>query len=492
MTPAASAAAHKDVSLDRSSMRIGPREGGRSLVDALAEWQASRQNDACDPRYIAEVLATVQLYIQHAGIVNCDQITRESVRAWMGSFGEEIGPVTKRHRRNRLAMISRWLANNEYIATDPLAALERIRVKKRQSRIVPTEQDMARFILSTSRRPKTGDRWLCYILLATSNIRAHSTLAMLQPWMFHHEPENQVAYIDIPAECLKNGQDARVYLPRETALFLDAHTPSRADRWFAQLPKWDRFEMDREFAGFPKKNTPDGVKGATFSPHSLRHFASNRLRWVETFSPEERAKQNTHSDVSMTKRVYSTNLHPDYGKKIYRMQPLLPPEFAPPTRGKRKTICDKPLDKLTSFDDTDAAGQVNARLLARDSPTIRPAIAASAMHTSESTDGRASITSQHRVSGSTPYTRVCDPRHLTGVVLFLRRILKFVAIAYAAWGWAGGLGWPSFLSFMKGASMAYQLMMPASSVRRNEGMKSFKTPTSLPMTATRACWMGKA
>lgn len=103
---------------------------------------------------------------------------------------------------------------------------------------------------------------------------------------------------------------------------------------FLSVGKGKEFDRDPQAAGLPKR---DPATGASFSPHSLRHFACVYLASGNALSDAERQAAMTHEARRMTTETYHHGEHEVVAEKIFRLQPLLPPVFTPnPGRDPRK------------------------------------------------------------------------------------------------------------------------------------------------------------
>ncbi len=430
MSPAAVEAARTEAA---PKLRI--TQPAISIAEALQKWREHLAVSGTGIEQQDMLARTVSECATHCNWTTVGDITADGARAWLVSIRPKYKPRTLKHQRDRLKQFGTFLRRQGLMPTNPMRGLPQVKVMHEAARLVPTDQQVSRLIQFVASTPVRGDRWLVYLLAATTGIRI-GAIGQLQRSMFKHDPAAGIAWIDIPARIQKNGHAARVYLPKETALFLDAHPQQTPARWFRKVPKWDDFNRDIAGAGLAKS---DEIGGPTLSRHSLRHFASNRMKWAETMSDAERAQQNAHLSTAMTTRVYTDATHPDYGRKIYRMQGLLPDGFTPnsPKRGRKKE--EKPIDSTGDSSDTTpvkVAGpspannsrQCSAACVPSSDLDTRPPRDAGAEQERDEAESRASITSQRQqVQGSTPSTRVSDEKHL-----LVHGDLKMVAIVIEA------------------------------------------------------------
>jgi integrase len=439
MTPAAlSEAARTDAAPRIPRLKIA--HPAISIADALQKWREHMTIGGTGPEQQDMVCRTVSECATFCQWHTIGDITADAARKWLVAIRPQYKPRTLKHHRDRLRAFGAFLRRQGLATPNPMRGLPQVKVIHEAARLVPTDQQVSRLIQFVASTPVRGDRWLVYLLAATTGIRI-GAIRQLQRSMFKHDKAAGLAWLDLPAKIQKNGHAARVYLPRETALFLDAHPQQTPARWFKKVPKWDDFNRDIEGAGLAKS---EQIGGPTLSRHSLRHFASNRMKWAETMSDAERSQQNQHLSAGMTTRVYTDPTHPDYGRKIYRMQGLLPDGFTPtPTKRGRK-LEKRPVDSEGEISDTTPAEfvspqkptLVNAAACGPPSELSTLLIAGAAL-SSVSVGGRASITNpEQQVQGSTPYTRVSEKTHLTvqGDLQTVALVIEALASRQGGWG----------------------------------------------------------
>jgi len=173
---------------------------------------------------------------------------------------------------------------------------------------------------------RTRDRWLVYLAAATTGLRWGQLKGL--EWE-HARLEADPPHLDLRARLCKNGEPSIVWLTAELAGALrDARgvryrfTPNVGSvpetRVFRSVPKTTSFDRDLRAAGLDK----GGGDRGTFSFHSLRHFASNRMAWVG-FSTTERQRQNQHLTEAMTEKIYTDPENIELGRKVLSMPDLL-------------------------------------------------------------------------------------------------------------------------------------------------------------------------
>ena len=416
MTTASTAVASRD-----ATPRLKITRPVIGIAEALQRWREHMTIGGTGPEQQDMVCRTVSECATFCQWHTLGDMNADAARKWLVVIRPQYKPRTLKHQRDRLRSFGAFLRRQGLVTTNPMRGLPQVKVMHEAARLVPTDAQVSRLIQFVASTPIRGDRWLVYLLAATTGIRI-GAISQLQRSMFKHDAASGLAWIDLPARIQKNGHAARVYLPRETALFLESHPQQTPARWFRKVPKWDDFNRDIEGAGLSKS---EQIGGPTLSRHSLRHFASNRMKWAETMSDAERSLQNQHLSPAMTTRVYTDNTHPDYGRKIYRMQGLLPDGFTSTPTNRARKLEEKPIDSAGDIADNTSvkvAGpspannshQCSAACVPSSDLDTRPPRDAGAEQTCDEAESRASITRQfQRVKGSTPYTRVTDEKHLS-------------------------------------------------------------------------------
>jgi integrase len=219
--------------------------------------------------------------------------------------------------------------------SNPVDLVPRAKVKKKRARYVPTIDEVVRLIVAATMDWRKKDRWLVYLVAASTGCRV-GTLRKLE--VHHIKFGRGVAWLELPAEILKAGEESHVWLTRECAERLKTHIENGGGRVvgshryvFECVPKPEGFDRDIAKAGLVKKAAPGAP---TFSRNSLRHFSTTWLARARRFSDEERASQMSHATPAMTNGVYTDKNHEMLGRSVWLMQPLLPSEFTG-NRGKQ-------------------------------------------------------------------------------------------------------------------------------------------------------------
>lgn len=255
-------------------------------------------------------------------------ITRETVEAHLAHLQERgLVPKTRNEIRNALSRLCAYAVGRGWMPDNPVGATPRAKVIKRRARLVPSEDDVRRLIAAARKDWRKRDRWLVYLTAATTGLR-WSTLRALERDMLHLDADPP--FLDIPARLLKNREPGIVWLTAELAEALSENLskayvfePNAGDapasRLFRSVPKHSSFDRDLRAAGLAKGGGDQG----TFSFHSLRHFASNRMAWVGGFTTGERQRANGHKTEAMTEHVYTDPAHVALGRKVHEMPPML-------------------------------------------------------------------------------------------------------------------------------------------------------------------------
>jgi integrase len=251
-------------------------------------------------------------------------IVVENVRdALVDAQRQGNGPRTRNAKRSYLSTFCTFCVENGWIAFNPVLKMRRARELRRRARIIPTEDQVRQLIITAQSDYRKKYRWLMYLAAASSGLR-WGTLKVLE-WEWVHEAAFP-PHFDIPAHALKGREPRVVWMSQElgeTFARVRAQLGNPTGRVFLTAPKNEHFRRDLKAAGIPIGNEL-GIKGApTFSFHSLRHFASNRMKWAEAFTDNERAAQNGHASVQITTGVYTDVEHVEIGKKIYRMKNIM-------------------------------------------------------------------------------------------------------------------------------------------------------------------------
>ena len=319
-----------------------------TLAVLLEEYEASRRTTDISDVHLANHMTGVRECVKDCGWVFPSQVTAPAIvghlerRKALGN-----GPRRRNHVRAYVLHFADWLAARGLIEKINPKAIPRARVPRKRARYCPTRDEVVRLILASSQDWRKGDRWLVYLVAATTGLRT-STLRKLTPAMFKRG--DGVAWLEIPGSALKSGVAARVWLTREVANWLELS--GNSGRLLRCVPKGDNFDRDLRAAGLDKR--PAGEEGS-FSPHSLRHFAATYLASADAFTLADRQAQMTHATPAMTEAVYTDHNSRALGEKIFRLQPLIPQGFTPP-RGKRSSKTEvKVLERRQEIADTTGA-----------------------------------------------------------------------------------------------------------------------------------------
>lgn len=319
------------------------------LASLIPAWKSTLQARGIKPGTITDLVYAVSDAMAVMGWVWPSQIEPSGIveylnrKAIAGSSGK-----TRRGFRNCLLQFSKWLMQSGYLEDRPFEKLvPNPKLKKRRARYVPTKDEVVRLILAASMEWRTGDRWLVYLLAACTGLRV-GTLAALTWEMVHLERMGDgLAWLELPGEAVKNGEETHIWLTRECAERLTRHKScgARATGFvFANVPKPDSFTRDIKRAGMTRQASPGSP---TFTRHSLRHFYKTWMESMSAYSIGEMQQQMGHLTPEMTRKVYGDVKSPMLGMKIWIAQPLLPYEFTgnrgrqtPKTRSKASKKVD--------------------------------------------------------------------------------------------------------------------------------------------------------
>lgn len=332
------------------------RDGARAAVlrvdptqplvsDLLVEFEAMKRAADVGDDHRENVLLRVREAVADCGWVWPSQMTSASVVEYLNRRkAKGNGPKYRNHIRDCLRQFGAWLVAKGLIDKNPVDKLlvPKAQMVRRQARYVPTEVEVVRLIVATASSLRKGDRWLVYVLAASTGLRT-ATIKYLTPDMVHLERMGEgLAWLEIPAtilvgrrtvRMLKNGESGRIWLTRECAERLRVHMERHAGPYvFDKVPKLKHFDCDLARAGLEKAKRPGAP---TFSRHSLRHFHAMRLDSISVFDLDERQQAMTHKTAAMTEHVYQHREHENFGRKVWRLKPLLPDDFRP-IRGSRK------------------------------------------------------------------------------------------------------------------------------------------------------------
>lgn len=355
-------------------------------------------------------------------------------------------PRTRNTRRSYLNCFLRYWRNELEAGDpmlklpDPIRAIPTAKVLEKDATYTPNEAEVIALIMEAKKRQRQKrDRWVVYLLAATTGIR-HGVCKKLR-WEHVFEAADP-PHLKLPAWIQKNRRKAVVWLPNETALALAdlrrRMTPLSDDPVFESVPKAHSFNADLRAAGLEKNRGDQG----NFSFRSLRHFSSNRMEWQKPFTQAERQRQNTHETAAMTQNVYTKRDHVDLGRKVAQMPGLLqensraqPPPFNEPALSSEKSG-SQDLEKESRIADDvggDHEGNINkssghakaerSGLHGRQTSVGAERRVRDRVFSGRSVDQRISGL-KNRVSGSNPVTLILSPVRVFEVVERLLGILE--------------------------------------------------------------------
>lgn len=316
------------------SVRIDP--SGSTVAHLLDEFEVMERLKETTEGHIDDLVGGIREAVQAMGWVWPGQMTPSTIGEYLERRkAKGNGPKYRNDIRGYLRQFCEFCVGREELGSNPVDLVPRARVKKRRARYVPTIDEVVRLIVAASMDWRKKDRWLVYLVAASAGCRM-GTLKKLE--VHHVKFGRGVAWLELPAEILKAGDESHVWLTRECAERLKAHLDQGGGRLakgkryvFASVPKPTSFDRDIAIAGLMKKAAPGAP---TFSRNSLRHFSTTWLAGARRFSDEDRANQMSHSTPAMTNGVYTARNHEILGRSAWLMQPLLPSEFMG-NRGRR-------------------------------------------------------------------------------------------------------------------------------------------------------------
>ncbi|MFO0833639.1 MAG: tyrosine-type recombinase/integrase [Phycisphaerales bacterium] len=312
-----------------SSLRIDA--SAPTVAALLDDFEAAKRIAGITDGHVDDCVGGVRSAATAMGWVFPSQITEADIVRWLEQCrARSLSPKYRNDIRGYLLQFTAFLEARHVIAAVNPKAVPRARVPRTRARYCPSRDEMVALIIAASLDWRKRDRWLLYLVAATTGCRMR-TLGLLRWEHLHHEDGR--AWLELPAEIVKNRCDSHVWLTREAFERLDRYRQAGGGREgfvFDRVPKLDSFNRDLKTAGLTKKG---GARG-TFSRHSLRHFASRYLASADAFDLRERQAQMGHRSAEMTRRTYAHADHAALGEKIWNLQPLLPPEFTG-NRGRR-------------------------------------------------------------------------------------------------------------------------------------------------------------
>lgn len=294
-------------------------EAAMTLEQLLVVHEAALRLKGNQDESINECLKLVRRAATHQGWRWARDITPDSLTAFL-TARRAAGDSAKYVNAQRAAVfgVCKLAVQRGLLERNPVEEVPLAKVEKRRHRVVPTQEEVGRLILAAASDWRKRDRWLVYLVAASTGLRM-STLRRLR-WEHVHIGEG-LPFLDLDGKIVKNGEQTHVWLTKECERHLLAHRgPRTTGPVFSGVPmKSEHFDRDIAKAGLAKK-----VGEASLSAHSLRHFAINRMRFAQPFSDEERKSQAGHKVLSMTTRVYCEPALVELGRRIYLMPPILP------------------------------------------------------------------------------------------------------------------------------------------------------------------------
>lgn len=316
------------------SVRIDP--AGSTVGQLLDEFESLERIKDTTKGWLHDLVGGVREAIETMGWVWPGQMTAASIAEYLERRkAKGNSPKYRNDIRGYLAQFCAFCVRKEEMETNPVDLVPRAKVKKRRARYVPTIDEVVRLIVAASMDWRKKDRWLVYLVAASTGCRV-GTLRKLE---WHHIKWGRgCAWLELPAEILKAGDESHVWLTRECSERLKTHMENGGGKVvgqhrfvFESVPKPEGFDRDIAKAGLLKKAAPGAP---TFARNSLRHFSTTWLAGARRFTDEDRASQMSHASPAMTNGVYTARNHEILGRSAWLMQPLLPSEFTG-NRGRR-------------------------------------------------------------------------------------------------------------------------------------------------------------
>jgi integrase len=395
------------------ALRVAGTVSVQSIADLLPEFEAHLRSRVTSDLYADNNMRLIREAVEAQRWRSPADITARSVTAYLTAYARDHGPRSVNHARAAVCLFCSWCKRLDLIDKNPVLGIPKWRVPRRKSRICPTREQVARLILACNQDWRKKDRWLVRLTQATTGLRCGTIKALR--WSMVRLEEGKYPRLLIPAHLMKNREEATIWLTSETAHWLriarDERRPAPSDPVFLSVGKGKEFDRDLQAAGLPKR---DQATGASFSPHSLRHFACMYLASGNALSDAERQAAMTHEARRMTTEVYHHGEHEVVAEKIFRLQPLLPLGFTPnPGRDPREKP-RKPLDRRGENADTSPAkfGKHDERTLTNPvstSPDDRTSHSGLGVHTLSghlAAAGPPASLQLNGVEGSNPFTPI--------------------------------------------------------------------------------------
>lgn len=320
--------------------RIAPE--AESIEALITAFSLDLRRGGCGAKHAHDTERAIREYVEAQGIGKPEHITTQSLLRHLDQT-ERQGWSAKT-RRDWCFKVSAWLdrlVRDDVIPVNPMLKVPRPKVVKKRARIVPTLQQLQALVLASMNNPKPSLRWLWYLVAAQTGLRSGAMHELDWSWVHLHDLENGPCWIEAPAEAQKNGKEARIFLTSEIAHLLDWHRRNvgspTAGRVFRQV-KLAGFNRDLAAAGIDKRTK---VGGPTLAIHSLRHFAATYQTWAAPVADANIARQMGHSASAITRAVYIDAESYDLGRRIWLLQPLMPPDFVPPDPKKPRKRLDR-------------------------------------------------------------------------------------------------------------------------------------------------------
>jgi integrase len=286
-----------------------------ALHDYVADMVAADNGDA----YSKNTRLSIERACRAMKWVDVTDLTESSVREYLMSCkAKGLAAQTLRLYWDDLARFAEWCLKRGMfprrpdgtVASNPVRLVKKARKSRTRARLVPTDDEVRKLVESLRHRKQAKDRWAVYACASNQPLRWKVWKLLRPEWVHLDDPR---PHIRVPGEfkepgskrsviVMKNRKERVEYLTPETVAILRMH---KADfgwgrRVFQSVPKCEMFTRDVVRARIRQRDD----HGATFSFHSLKHYASNR-RMRLGWSIEERRHANDHSTAGMTLDVYT-------------------------------------------------------------------------------------------------------------------------------------------------------------------------------------------
>lgn len=328
-------------SQDAPAMRLAPgaETTTPTVAELIAEFVAFKRTTSTTDGHPVNVERNLRKACQAQGWKFPKDITAKSVREYLmhlttvrrpnGKVG--VGAKARNDIRGDLFGFCKQLVADKLLPENLVAEVQRARVVRTAARYVPTIDEVRALIMAAIGKPQKRDRWAAHLLRASTGIRV-ATAKKLR-WEHCKIDGPGFPHLEMPGRILKGKDPKRVWLTREAAevlLALRSRSGGRHLVFESVGSKKENFDADLRAAKLLRRPHQDS---GTFTPHSLRHFCSNRMNWASRFTDKERQQQNGHDTLAMTMRTYTEASHVGLAEKIYTLEPLLPPGVMGPPEG---------------------------------------------------------------------------------------------------------------------------------------------------------------